>query len=330
MALRGTDGAPSERGSALASDGRTRVADVRVTLPAQLQDALSGFERHLRLERNRSSHTVRAYMGDLVSLLDHLRRLGGTRLADIDLRVLRSWLAMQRARGAARSTLARRAASARAFTAWARTAGLTETDPGQSLASPRPHRTLPHVLGVDDAAALMQLPADATAVGRRDRLIVELLYATGIRVGELARLDVDDIDRHRRVVRVFGKGSKERTVPYGRAAERALDGWLRFGRPELARDGSGAALLLGARGRRLDQRAVRRVVHDYARRLPGSPNLGPHALRHTAATHLVDAGADLRVVQELLGHTSLATTQIYTHVSAERLLRAYRQAHPRA
>jgi integrase/recombinase XerC len=176
----------------------------------------------------------------------------------------------------------------------------------------------------------MQLPADATAVGRRDRLIVELLYATGIRVGELARLDVDDIDRHRRVVRVFGKGSKERTVPYGRAAERALDGWLRFGRPELARDGSGTALLLGARGSRLDQRAVRRVVHDYARRLPGNPDLGPHALRHTAATHLVDAGADLRVVQELLGHTSLATTQIYTHVSAERLLRAYRQAHPRA
>jgi integrase/recombinase XerC len=306
------------------------VADLRATLPPAMQDALSGFERHLRLERNRSPHTVRAYTGDLVNLLDHLRRLGGTRVADIDLRVLRSWLAIQRAGGAARSTLARRAASARAFTAWARAGGLSETDPGQSLASPRPHRTLPHVLAVDDATALMELPTDATALGRRDRLIVELLYATGIRVGELARLDVDDIDRHRRVVRVFGKGSKERTVPYGRAAERALDGWLRFGRPEFAHDGSGPALLLGARGRRLDQRAVRRIVHAYARRLPGSPDLGPHALRHSAATHLVDAGADLRVVQELLGHASLATTQIYTHVSAERLLRAYRQAHPRA
>jgi integrase/recombinase XerC len=330
VASRATDPASAERGAALVADQRVRVADVRATLPPATQDALSRFERHLQLERNRSPHTVRAYTTDLVSLLDHLRRLGGTRVADLDLRILRSWLAMQRAGGAARSTLARRAASARTFTAWARAAGLTETDPGQSLASPRPHRTLPRVLGIDDAAALMELAPDATALGRRDRLIVELLYATGMRVGELARLDIDDIDRRRRVVRVFGKGSKERTVPYGLAAEQALDGWLRFGRPDLARDGSGPALLLGARGRRLDQRAVRRVVHEYARRLPGSPDLGPHALRHTAATHLVDAGADLRVVQELLGHASLATTQIYTHVSAERLLRAYRQAHPRA
>jgi integrase/recombinase XerC len=327
---RATDSASAERGSPLGTDGYGRTGEIRATLPSAMQDALSGFERHLRLERNRSPHTVRAYTGDLVSLLDHLRRLGGTRVADIDLRLLRSWLAMQRAGGAARTTLARRGASARAFTAWARAAGLSETDPGQSLASPRPHRTLPHVLGVDEATALMALPADATALGRRDRLIVELLYATGIRVGELARLDIDDIDRRRHVVRVFGKGSKERTVPYGQAAERALDGWLRFGRPELARDGSGPALLLGARGGRVDQRAVRRVVHEYARQLPGSPDLGPHALRHTAATHLVDAGADLRVVQELLGHASLATTQIYTHVSAERLLRTYRQAHPRA
>jgi integrase/recombinase XerC len=324
------DPAPLEHGSALRAERRVRVAELRAALPPPMRDALSGFERHLRLERNRSPHTVRAYTGDLVSLLDHLRRLGGARVADIDLRVLRSWLAMQRAGGAARSTLARRAASARAFTAWARTAGLTETDPGQLLASPRPQRTLPHVLGVDEAAALMELPLEATALGRRDRLIVELLYATGIRVGELAHLDIDDIDRHRRVVRVFGKGSKERTVPYGRAADRALDEWLRFGRPELARNVSGPALLLGARGKRLDPRAVRRVVHEHARRLPGNPELGPHALRHTAATHLVDAGADLRVVQELLGHASLATTQIYTHVSAERLLRAYRQAHPRA
>ena len=311
-------------------DRRVRAVDLRNALPEAMRDALSAFERHMRLERNRSPHTVRAYAGDLVSLLDHLRRLGGTRVSDIDLRVLRSWLAMQRAGGAARSTLARRAASARAFTAWARTVGLAETDPGQSLASPRPQRTLPHVLRVDEASALMDLPVDASALGRRDRLIVELLYGTGIRVGELARLDVDDIDRRRRVVRVFGKGSKERTVPYGRAAERALDEWLRLGRPELARDDSGSALLLGARGGRLKPRAVRRVVHEYTRRLPGSPDLGPHALRHTAATHMVDAGADLRVVQELLGHASLATTQIYTHVSAERLLRAYRQAHPRA
>jgi integrase/recombinase XerC len=189
---------------------------------------------------------------------------------------------------------------------------------------------LPHVLAVGDANELMDLPGDDTAIGRRDRLIVELLYASGVRVGELVRLDVDDIDRHRRVLRVLGKGNKERTVPYGAAADRALEQWLLHGRPELICSDSGSALLLGSRGRRIDPRTVRRIVHDHAQRLPGSPELGPHALRHTAATHLLDGGADLRVVQELLGHASLATTQIYTHVSAERLLRAYRQAHPRA
>jgi integrase/recombinase XerC len=294
-----------------------------------MRDALAGFERHLRLERNRSDHTVRAYVGDIVSLLEHVHRLGGNRVADLDLRVLRGWLAKLRADGAARSSLARHAASARTFTAWARATGLAAADPGRLLVSPRPHRVLPHVLDAGEARALMELPADMSPLGRRDRLIVELLYASGIRVGELVRLDVDDVDRHRRVLRVLGKGSKERTVPYGLPAERALDTWLRHGRPELAVDGSGASLLLGSRGRRIDPRTVRRVVHDCAQRLPGAPELGPHALRHSAATHLLDAGADLRIVQELLGHASLATTQIYTHVSAERLLRAYIQAHPR-
>ncbi|HEY7048176.1 MAG TPA: tyrosine recombinase XerC [Jatrophihabitantaceae bacterium] len=310
--------------------GRVGVAELRAGLPEPMRDAIAAFERHLLLERNRSAHTVRAYIGDVVSLLEHLRRLGGGTVADLDLRTLRSWLAKLHADGAARSTLARRAASARTFTAWARATGRGDTDPGQSLASPRPHRVLPHVLAVGDANDLMDLPGDDTAVGRRDRLIVELLYATGIRVGELVRLDIDDVDRHRRVLRVLGKGNKERTVPYGAAAERALEQWLQRGRPELVGPESGPALLLGGRGRRIDPRAVRRVVHDHAQRLPGAPELGPHALRHTAATHLLDGGADLRVVQELLGHASLATTQIYTHVSAERLLRAYRQAHPRA
>ncbi len=310
--------------------GRVGVADVRANLPAPMREALAAFERYLLLERNRSKHTVRAYIGDVVSLMEHVRRLGGTTVADLDLRLLRGWLAKLHADGAARSTLARRAASARTFTAWGRATGRAAADAGLSLASPRPHRVLPHVLGVDEAAALMELPDDVTPLGRRDRLIVELLYATGIRVGELVQLDVDDIDRHRRVIRVLGKGDKERTVPYGRPADRALDGWLGHGRPDLAVAGSGPALLLGTRGRRIDQRAVRRAVHDYAQRLPGAPELGPHALRHSAATHLLDGGADLRVVQELLGHASLATTQIYTHVSAERLLRAYRQAHPRA
>lgn len=303
---------------------------VRAELPAALGDAVDAFERHLRLERNRSAHTVRAYTGDVVSLLDHLARLGGRSLADLELRVLRSWLARLRSTGAARSSLARRAASARTFTAWAHASGRCDADAGQLLASPRPHRTLPQVLDADEAARLMDARTDATPIGRRDRLIVELLYATGMRVGEIARLDIDDLDRSRRVVRVFGKGAKERTVPYGLAAERALEAWLRHGRPELTCDSSGAALLLGARGARIDVRTVRRVVNVLARQLPDSPELSPHGLRHTAATHLLDGGADLRAVQELLGHASLATTQIYTHVSVDRLRRAYQQAHPRA
>jgi integrase/recombinase XerC len=170
----------------------------------------------------------------------------------------------------------------------------------------------------------------ATAVARRDRLILELLYATAIRVSELVGLDLGDVDRPRRVVRVLGKGSKQRTVPYGRAAERALEDWLNLGRPELAGPASGSALLLGARGGRIDPRAVRTVVHRAVASVPGAPDIGPHGLRHSAATHLLDGGADLRTVQELLGHASLATTQLYTHISVERLRQAYTQAHPRA
>jgi integrase/recombinase XerC len=176
----------------------------------------------------------------------------------------------------------------------------------------------------------MQPPDDPESpLGARDRLILELLYATGIRVSELVGLDIDDIDRGRRVLRVLGKGNKERTVPYGLAAERALDSWLRL-RPELARGTGGSALLLGARGGRIDPRTVRTVVHRAVAGVPGAPDIGPHGLRHSAATHLLDGGADLRAVQELLGHASLATTQLYTHISVERLRQTYSRAHPRA
>jgi integrase/recombinase XerC len=311
--------------------GRADLAALRAGLPAAMARAVDEFERHLALERNRSPHTVRGYVGDVVGMLDHLARLGGRSVADLDLRTLRGWLALQRQRGAARTTLARRSAALRTFSAWAHRAGLTAEDPGQLLASPRYHRALPDVLRVEQAAAVMDgALADPTPVGRRDRLIVELLYATGIRVSELVGLDVDDVDRRTRTVRVLGKGSKERTVPYGLAAERALEGWLRAGRPELARPGSGAALVLGARGGRIDARTVRTVVHHRVAAATGAPDLGPHGLRHSAATHLLEGGADLRSVQELLGHASLATTQIYTHVSVERLREVYRQAHPRA
>jgi integrase/recombinase XerC len=306
----------------------------RTALPPEFGRAVNDFERHLRLERNRSAHTVRGYIADAVSLLDHAGRRGRTGLADVDLGVLRSWLAEQRSQGAARTTLARRAAAARTFTGWMRTSGLVDVDSGLLLASPRAHRTLPPVLGADEAVALMEAdpgdPGELSAIARRDRLAVELLYASGIRVAELVGLDIDDIDRSRRVMRVLGKGAKERTVPFGQPALAALEDWLAYGRPELAVDGSGPALLLGARGRRIDQRTVREVVHRRLGRVPGAPDLGPHGLRHTAATHLLEGGADLRAVQELLGHASLATTQIYTHVSVERLRQVYVQAHPRA
>ncbi|HEY0474451.1 MAG TPA: tyrosine recombinase XerC [Kribbella sp.] len=294
---------------------------------------LTDYERHLTAERDLSKHSVRAYLGDVADLIDHLTRLGHDDLNGLDLRVLRSWLAKQQSLGKARSTMSRRATAARVFTAWAQRTGRIATDPGALLASPKPHKTLPGVLGQADTRAVLNAAAvaadDGSPVGLRDLAIMELLYATGIRVGELCALEVDEVDRSRRVVRVFGKGRKERSVPYGVPAAAALDTWLQTARPKLVQPGSGPALFLGARGGRIDQRTVRRLVHARIDAVD-APDLSPHGLRHTAATHLLEGGADLRSVQEMLGHSSLATTQIYTHVSAERLRRAYEQAHPRA
>ena len=299
----------------------------------EVEAVLADYRRHLVSERDLSAHSVRAYLGDVRSMLTHAADLGVSDLEDLDLRTLRSWLANQQTRGRSRTTLARRATAVRVFTAWLHRTGRTTTDPGSALGSPKAHRTLPPALGHDDVRQLLDAAAEHAlvdgAVGRRDLAVVELLYATGIRVGELCALDVDDLDRDRRVVRVFGKGRKERTVPYGLPADHALSSWLDV-RPELVVAGSGPALFLGVRGRRIDQRAVRTLVHARLAEVPGAPDLGPHGLRHTAATHLLEGGADLRSVQELLGHASLATTQIYTHVSAERLRAAYTQAHPRA
>ncbi|NES16124.1 tyrosine-type recombinase/integrase [Micromonospora sp. PPF5-17] len=371
-----------------------------------MREAVDDFADHLARVRNRSAHTVRAYVTDLVSLLDHAVRMRCADLAELDLTVLRSWLAKQRTMGAARTSLARRAASARTFTAWAHRAGLLPTDVAAALASPRARRELPTVLRADQAAALMEAPLrtaartpetaalmeghrrteDATsdaaallaaprrtrggaspgdgnaapagtpdadhrpgqgpaadrgpdgtpltarsdeAVVLRDRLLLELLYGTGVRISEACGLDLTDVDHARRVVRVLGKGRRERAVPYGVPAQRALDAWLDRGRPALTAPGSGSALLLGTRGGRLNPTTARRIVAGYAA-AAGLPRTTPHGLRHSAATHLLEGGADLRAVQELLGHSSLASTQIYTHVSVERLRAAYRQAHPRA
>lgn len=309
-------------------DGDTEV-------PPAMQAAIDEFAAHLTSERDRSEHTVRAYVGDVTSLVDHLLRLGRTDLGGLDVAALRGWLARQRTQGRARATLARRASAARMFTAWAHRQGLVATNPGVLLGSPRARRELPAVLAVDAAAAVLDAVAAAAAdrgdpVALRDRALLELLYATGIRVSELVGLDLGDLDHHRRVVRVLGKGRKERSVPFGAPADAAVHDWLAHGRPHLAVPAGGDAVFVGVRGGRLGVRAAREIVHTRIRAVPGTPDLGPHGWRHAAATHLLDGGADLRSVQELLGHESLATTQVYTHVSVDRLRRTYEQAHPRA
>ncbi|MDI9895205.1 tyrosine recombinase XerC [Rhodococcus sp. IEGM 1381] len=305
------------------------------SLPPHLGIHIEEFAEHLRLGRERSEHTIRAYVADARSLLAHLADSNpDATIADLDLNAVRSWLAKYSAAGAARTSMARRTSSARTFGKWLERVGAVKIGPAERLAAPSSHRTLPGVLRHNQAAEALAAAESGAAeldpIALRDRLIVELLYATGVRVGELCGLDIDDVDTDRRLIRVLGKGNKERSAPYGVPAAHALENWLVSGRPELVDERSGAALLLGRRGGRLDQRQARTAVHAVLDTVPGGPSLGPHGLRHTAATHLLEGGADLRVVQELLGHASLATTQIYTHVSVERLRAVHDQAHPRA
>ncbi len=306
----------------------------RVDLPGSLAHARDRFGAHLRDERGRSPNTVRAYLGDVTDLLDFAARHNAVALADIDLAVLRAWLADLDRRGASRSTIARRIAAARRFTAWASREGLAEHDPTVRLRSPAPRRNLPEVLREAEVRLLMQVGEvradDADPLHQRDLAMTELLYGAGIRVAELAGLDLSDLDWSRATARVLGKGARERVVPFGQPASRALALWVDEGRPQVANDRSGHALFLGARGGRIDPRVVRRAVHQLLLHVPGAADVGPHGLRHSMATHLVEGGADLRSVQELLGHASLGTTQIYTHVSIERLRSSYERAHPRA
>ncbi len=322
------------------TDGVPARAEPGPPLPPSLSELLAAFERHLAARRGLSPHTVRAYLGDISLMFGHAVRCGVDEAADLDISLIRAWLATQYAAGHSRATIARRAAAARALTAFAHERGLLASDPGALLGSPKARRELPEILAVDEMAAVLNAaPRPSTsgpprraaaAIELRDTAVMELLYATGVRVSELCGLDIDDVDQGRWTIRVLGKGAKERVVPYGRPAGQAVSRWRDAGRAELARDTSGPALFLGARGRRLDPRAARRVVHARIAAAGSVPDIGPHGLRHTAATHLLEGGADLRSVQEMLGHASLATTQIYTHVSIERLASAYRQAHPRA
>ncbi|HET9632963.1 tyrosine recombinase XerC [Terrabacter lapilli] len=296
-------------------------------------ELLHAFSRHLGAERGRSQHTRRAYLGDIRHLLAFAGEQGIQQIDELRIGDLRSWLGAQADAGAARATIARRAASARTFLRWAEHTGRIAADPSLRLVAPKRQAHLPEVLRQGEATALLDLAAvradDDDPIHVRDRAMLELLYASGIRVGELAALDIDDVDRSQDVVRVMGKGSKERIVPFGAPARRAIEAWLAV-RPRLVGEHSGPALFLGRRGRRVDTRQVRSAVHELLSHLPDAPDLGPHGLRHSAATHLLEGGADLRMVQEILGHASLATTQIYTHVSVDRLRRSYEQAHPRA
>ena len=292
-----------------------------------MQGAIESFVQYLNRERSLSDNTIRAYVGDLQSLSNHLVALKIDEVRHLNISHLRSWLANQQTKGASRTTLSRRATSIKLFTKWAFKEGLLPSDVGANLATPKAHRVLPEILDVKSAdLAMKSLETVAEETGEltaiRNLAMVELLYATGARVSELCGLDLKDVDYERQTIRVIGKGNKERVIPVGRPAIAALEKWLAV-RQQLANDRSGNAIFLGARGKRIDQRQVREVVYK-------TIELGPHALRHSAATHLLEGGADLRTVQEILGHASLTTTQIYTHVSAERLHSAFKQAHPRA
>ena len=296
---------------------------------------ITAFTRHLQVERSLSKHTIRAYLGDLESLLVHLDSIGVSDISQLELVHLRSWLANQQIKGGARTTLSRRAVSVRLFTKWAVKNKFLEKDVAATLATPKGHRTLPEVLEIADAKVAMDSLAtraaeEETPISLRDVAMVEMLYASGARVAELCGLDLGDIDYDRQTIRVLGKGNKERTIPLGNPAMKALNAWLKDGRDLLKNSLSGNAVFLGARGKRIDQRTVRTVVYNALQAIEGVERMGPHALRHSAATHLLEGGADLRTVQEILGHASLATTQIYTHVSTERLQKAFKQAHPRA
>ena len=302
---------------------------------AALVEVRSAFERYLEAERNLSVHTIRAYLGDLDSFFEHLERLDVTDFATLELAHIRSWLANQQVKGGARTTLSRRATSIRLFTKWATKKGYLAKDVGATLATLKGARTLPEVLTVADASLAMDAMAarvgeEEGPMSKRDAAMLEILYASGARVSELCGLDLEDIDYARSTIRVLGKGNKERTIPIGNPAMRALESWLKDGRDSLAGAKSERAVFLGARGKRIDQRTVRTMVYHALAALEGVEKMGPHALRHSAATHLLEGGADLRTVQEILGHASLATTQIYTHVSTERLQKAFKQAHPRA
>lgn len=329
-------------GESAGSAARRRSGDVAGAHdgPVDLERSVHAFADHLAIDRGLSEQTVRAYRSDLLQLVAFAATHGAVEPGELDLEVLRDWLWHGSQAGLAKSTLARRSAAARGFTRWLSRTDPESTDVAARLRAPRPDRHLPRVLTraqiealLADLTALADAAAQhphAAAEALRDLAVVELLYASALRVSELVGIDLEHLDRERLTVRVTGKGAKERVVPFGVPALRALTRYADTARPTLLDGRSSGALFIGSRGGRLGTRAVYALVSSLLATLPGSGPAGPHALRHTTATHLLDGGADLRAVQEMLGHSSLATTQIYTHVSTERLKQSYATAHPRA
>lgn len=304
-------------------DRQGSVAKGRAALPGPFHGLIDDYCEYLELVAGKSPATIKGYRSDLFLLAQELNDV-----EDFTLSALRSWLAKAVSEGKSKATLARRTAAVKGFSAWLVKQGELDRDVAARLVSPKTGRHLPRVLTQPEAGELVgnAVSADETSFAR-DCAMLELMYAAGVRIGELVGLDVGDVDVDKRVAKVTGKGNKQRMVPFGEAASDALRQWLQL-RGELALDGE-AALFVGARGKRIDPRQVRRVV-ERASEVTGVRGLTPHGLRHSAATHMLEGGADLRIVQEMLGHSSLQTTQIYTHVTASRLKAAFDQAHPRA
>ncbi len=319
--------------NAVSTVGKVKKSNLStVALDRELENA---YVEHLRNVRNLSENSIRAYVADLESMVTHINQMGIEDFSALELNHLRSWLSNLQVKGGARSSISRRVVSIRAFTYWAAKNGWLPRDIGRDLVAPKPERNLPEIIDIENAAKAIQAlevraAEEESPIALRDLAVIEILYATGIRVSELVGLNIEDIDRSRNTIKVLGKGSKERVVPIGIPALKALDKYLELGREKFVNQNSGRALFLGGRGKRIDQRIVRTIVYNATEAVGNGIKLGPHALRHSAATHLLEGGADLRTVQEILGHSSLSTTQIYTHVTEERLKKAYEQAHPRA
>jgi integrase/recombinase XerC len=301
----------------------------------RIDDAIQAFERHLEAERRASPRTVQEYGRDVRGLAAFARERGSRAVEDvraIDVYLLRGWLGVL-ARRHAPSSIARKVAAVRTWMRWMRRRGIVTTCPADELATPKVRRGLPTLLSVDSAREVVEAPRDDAPRGARDRAILEVLYGSGLRVSEVCALDLGDVDLAAATARVLGKGRKERVVPLGSKCVEALKRWLET-RPHLVHPRRGTqdprALFVALRGKRINARAVRTLVRSYGQAGAGRADLHPHALRHTCATHMLDGGADLRAIQEMLGHASLSTTQRYTHVSMEHLMRVYDAAHPLA